>query len=185
MSPRNQDLVDDHGFTAKYASVRRFVGKLRGTAPIDARVVITTAPGEEGQVDYGGDGPMVRDPSTHKYKRARLFVLTLGYSRKCVRLLTWRSSARIWAELHERAFRRHTMPAARNSGRGLLDACRRSDGIRPVEIVSQITDGFAGDIFCSDTANRSVMISRHSRNCIRTLRSSRARSRINWSASAP
>jgi hypothetical protein len=36
----------------------------------------------------------------------RLFVLTLGCSRKCVRLLTWRSSAQIWAELHERAFRR-------------------------------------------------------------------------------
>jgi transposase len=101
-----QDLVDDHGFTAKYASVRRFVLKLRGTAPIEARVVITTAPGEEGQVDYGGDGPMVRDPSTGKYKRVRLFVLTLGYSRKCIRLLTWRSSAQIWAELHERAFRR-------------------------------------------------------------------------------
>jgi hypothetical protein len=33
-------------------------------------------------------------------------VLTLGYSRKAVRLLTWRSSAQIWAELHERAFRR-------------------------------------------------------------------------------
>ena len=101
-----QDLVDDHGFTAKYASVRRFVVKLRGTTPAEARVVITTAPGDEGQVDYGGDGPMVRDPSTGKYKRARLFVLTLGYSRKCVRLLTWRSSAPIWAELHERAFRR-------------------------------------------------------------------------------
>jgi transposase len=101
-----QDLVDDHGFTAKYASVRRFVLQLRGTAPIEARVVITTAPGEEGQVDYGGDGPMVRDPSTGKYKRVRLFVLTLGYSRKCIRLLSWRSSAQIWAELHERAFRR-------------------------------------------------------------------------------
>ena len=101
-----QDLVDDHGFTGKYASVRRFVRKLRGTAPAEARVVITTAPGEEGQVDYGGDGPMVRDASTGKYKRVRLFVLTLGYSRKCVRLLTWRSSAQIWAELHERAFRR-------------------------------------------------------------------------------
>jgi transposase len=101
-----QDLVDDHGFTAKYASVRRFVLKLRGTSPAEARVLITTAPGEEGQVDYGGDGPMVRDPSTGKYKRARLFVLTLGYSRKCVRLLSWRSSAQIWAELHERAFRR-------------------------------------------------------------------------------
>lgn len=101
-----QDLVDDHGFTAKYVSVRRFVLKLRGTAPVEARVVITTAPGEEGQVDYRGDGPMAREPATGKYKRARLFVLTLGYSRKCVRLLTWRSSAQIWAELHERAFRR-------------------------------------------------------------------------------
>ncbi len=35
-----------------------------------------------------------------------LLVLTLGYSRKSVRSLTWRSSARIWAELHEKAFRR-------------------------------------------------------------------------------
>jgi transposase len=35
-----------------------------------------------------------------------LFVLTLGYSRKSVRLLTFRSGARIWAELHEKAFRR-------------------------------------------------------------------------------
>src|SRR5437867_4159440 len=100
-----QDLVDDHGFPAQYASVRRFVVALRGSAPADARVVITTAPGEEGQVDYG-DGPMVRDRGTGKYRRARLFVLTLGYSRKSVRLRVWRSSAQIWAELHERAFRR-------------------------------------------------------------------------------
>jgi transposase len=100
-----QDLVDDHGFAARYASVRRFVLALRGSSPAEARVVITTAIGEEGQVDYG-EGPMVRDASTGKYRRVRLFVLTLGYSRKCVRLLTWRSSAQIWAELHERAFRR-------------------------------------------------------------------------------
>jgi transposase len=100
-----QDLVTDHGFTARYASVRRFVSKLRGSMPSEARVVITTAPGEEAQVDYG-DGPMVRDPSTGKYRRTRLFVMTLGYSRKCVRLLTWRSSAQEWAQLHERAFRR-------------------------------------------------------------------------------
>src|SRR5690606_34365053 len=33
-------------------------------------------------------------------------VLTLGYSRKSVRLLTWHSSSRRWAELHEEAFRR-------------------------------------------------------------------------------
>jgi transposase len=100
-----QDLVDDHGFAARYASVRRFVRQLRGHAPAEARVVITTAPGEEGQVDYG-DGPMVRHPDTGKYRRTRLFVLTLGYSRKAVRLLVWHSSAQTWAELHERAFRR-------------------------------------------------------------------------------
>ena len=101
-----QDLVDDHGFQARYASVKRFVLKLRGSQPAEARVVITTAPGEEAQVDYGGDGPMVRDPRTGKYRRTRLFVMTLGYSRKSVRLIVPRSSAQVWAELHERAFRR-------------------------------------------------------------------------------
>jgi len=101
-----QDLVDDHGFAARYASVRRFVLTLRGVSSADAHVVITTAPGEEAQVDYGGDGPMVRHPVTGKYRRVRLFVLTLGYSRKSVRLLVWQSSAQVWAELHEQAFRR-------------------------------------------------------------------------------
>lgn len=100
-----QDLVDDHGFRGAYQSVKRFVGKLRGSRPPEARVVIETPPGEEAQVDYG-TGPMVRDPASGRYCRTRLFVLTLGYSRKSVRLLTFRSSTRIWVELHERAFRR-------------------------------------------------------------------------------
>ena len=102
-----QDLVDTCGFAAGYQSVRRFVRKLHPSASPEARVVIETAPGEECQVDYG-DGPMVRDPATGKYRRTRLFVMTLGYSRKSVRLLVFRSSSRIWAELHEKAFRRLT-----------------------------------------------------------------------------
>jgi len=69
--------------------------------------VIETAPGEEAQVDYG-TGPMVRDPLSGKYRRTRLFVMTLGYSRKSVRLLVFRSSSQVWAELHEKAFRRLT-----------------------------------------------------------------------------
>ena len=48
----------------------------------------------------------VRDPESGKYRRARLFVMTLGCSRKAVRLLVFRSSSRTWAELHEKAFRR-------------------------------------------------------------------------------
>ena len=100
-----QDLVDTQGFAARYASVKRFVRKLRGTPTPEARAVIVTAPGEEGQVDYGS-GPMVRDPQTGKHRRTRLFVMTLGHSRKAVRLLVFRSSSQVWAELHEKAFRR-------------------------------------------------------------------------------
>lgn len=100
-----QDLVDDHGFTGRYASVKRFVRKLRGGSAAEARAVIITPAGEEAQVDYGS-GPMVRDPHNGRYRRTRMFVLTLGYSRKAVRILVWHSNTRVWAELHERAFRR-------------------------------------------------------------------------------
>ena len=100
-----QELVSDYGFASSYQSVQRFVRKRRGTQTPEARVVIVTASGQEAQVDYG-TGPMVRDPESRKYRRTRLFVMTLGCSRKSVRLLTFRSSSRIWAELHERAFRR-------------------------------------------------------------------------------
>jgi hypothetical protein len=78
-----QDLVDDHGFKGKYASVRRFMVRLRATAPPEARVVIVTAPGEEAQVDYG-EGPMVRDresgkwPATKCWQPSRPIVISEG-----------------------------------------------------------------------------------------------------------
>jgi transposase len=99
------DLVSENGFGGGYQTVKRFIRKLRGTQPAQPRAVIVTLPGQEAQVDYGR-GPMVRDPQSGKYRRTRLFVLTLGCSRKAVRFLTFRSSSRIWAELHEKAFRR-------------------------------------------------------------------------------
>jgi transposase len=49
---------------------------------------------------------MERDAQRCRYRRTRLFVMTLDYSRKSVRLLVFHSSSRIWAELHEKAFRR-------------------------------------------------------------------------------
>jgi transposase len=115
-----QDLVSEYSFASSYQSVQRFVRKLRGAQVPEARVVIVTAPGQEAQVDYG-TGPMVRDPETRKYRRTRLFVMTLGCSRKSVRLLAFRSSARIWAELHERVSpirRGHTHRGPRQSARG-------------------------------------------------------------------
>jgi hypothetical protein len=87
------------------AVVRSFnLNTAKATSP-EARVIIETRPGEECQVDYG-TGPMVRDPDSGKYRRTRLFVLTLGCSRKCIRLLVFKSSTRVWADLHEKAFRR-------------------------------------------------------------------------------
>lgn len=98
-----QQLVDEHGFAGSYSSVRRFVVKLRGTQAPEARAVIETAGrGGASRLRDGADG---RDESG-KYRRTRLFVFALGYSRKSVRLLVFRSSARVWAELHEKAFRR-------------------------------------------------------------------------------
>lgn len=99
-----QDLVSEHGFTGRYASVRRFVRKMQGAKSPEAHPIITTPPGEEAQVDYG-EGPMVRD-AKGTYRRTRLFVLTLGHSRKSVRLIVQRSSTQVWAELHEVSFRR-------------------------------------------------------------------------------
>ena len=130
-----QDLVDDHGFRAGYQSVKRFVSKLRGSSSPEACAVIETPPGEEAQVDYGA-GPMVRDPHNGRYQRTRLFVLTLGYSRKSVRLLTFRSSTRIWAELHERAFRRlgglTRVVVLDNLGEGVLAADIYDPALNPL-----------------------------------------------------
>src|SRR5271163_2407808 len=141
-----QDLVSDHGFLHGYQSVKRFIHKLRGSDSPQAVGIIQTAAGEEAQVDYGS-GPMVRDPQSGKYRRTRLFVLTLGYSRKSVRLLLFRSSSRVWAELHEKAFRR-------------LGGCSRVvvlDNLREGVIVADIYDPTLNPLFRDVLAHYGVV----------------------------
>ncbi|HEY4395015.1 MAG TPA: hypothetical protein VGP64_13180 [Polyangia bacterium] len=48
-----QDLVTDHGFAARYNSVRLFTIKLRGQKVPEPHPNIVTEPGQEAQVDYG------------------------------------------------------------------------------------------------------------------------------------
>jgi transposase len=100
-----QELVTEHGFGGAYPSVMRYTRKLRGATGPSVSGLILTAPGEEAQVDYG-TGPLVRHPQTGKYRRTRLFALTLGWSRKSVWLLSFQSSAKQWAQFHEEAFSR-------------------------------------------------------------------------------
>lgn len=97
-----QDLAEHHGYDGAYNAVKRFVHKLQPATPkISCR--FETLPGQEAQVDYG-EGARTRDPKTGKYRKPRLFVMTLGYSRHAFRKVVWKSSKQTWCELHEEAF---------------------------------------------------------------------------------
>lgn len=98
-----QDLVDQQGFAGQYNSVKRFCAKLRHKEP-EQFDRLSFLPGEEMQVDYG-EGAYTRVPGSDRYRKPRLFVATLRYSRASFRCVVWKSNHQIWAELHERAFR--------------------------------------------------------------------------------
>ena len=98
-----QDLVDTHGFTGAYNSVKRFAGGLCKHEPEQFDRLEFT-PGEEAQVDYG-EGALTRVVGTERYRKPRLFVMTLRYSRRSFRRVVWKSSQETWARLHEEAWR--------------------------------------------------------------------------------
>ncbi len=97
-----QDLVEQHGFTNAYNSVKRFVHRLRVRDP--ARFdVLDSDPGEEAQVDFG-QGALTLT-ANGKYRTPHLFVMTLKYSGKSFRKVVWKADKETWARLHEEAFR--------------------------------------------------------------------------------
>ena len=98
-----QDLVDVHGFAGKYNSVKRFCARLRVVQP-EQFDRLSFQPGEEMQVDYG-EGALTRVPGSGRYRKPRLFVATLRYSRRSFRRVVWNSSQETWARLHEQAWR--------------------------------------------------------------------------------
>ena len=98
-----QDLVDTHGYTGAYNSVKRFVRALRHKEP-EQFDRLSFLPGEEMQVDYGEGAPTLV-PGTERYKKPRLFVATLRHSRRSFRRVVWKSGQHLWAQLHEQAFR--------------------------------------------------------------------------------
>lgn len=94
-----QDLVDQFDFTGRYNSVKRFAGRLVQREP-EQFDRLEFGPGEEAQVDYG-EGALTRIAGSDKYRRPRLFVMTLRYSRRSFRRVVWKSSKETWAQLHE------------------------------------------------------------------------------------
>ena len=97
-----QDLVELFGFTHRYNSVKRFVRGLRKKDPqqFDRLEFLM---GEEAQVDYGQGALTLH--SNGRYRRPRLFVMTLKYSGRAFRKTVWKSSKETWCKLHEEAFR--------------------------------------------------------------------------------
>jgi transposase len=97
-----QDLVEHYGYNGAYDSVKRFAGKYRTSEPkISCR--FETPVGQEVQVDYGEGAPTL-DPRTGKYRKPRLFVMTLGMSRHMFIAVVRNSSSQTWCELHEAGF---------------------------------------------------------------------------------
>jgi len=97
-----QDLVEQVSFIHKYNSVKRFVRGLKRKDP-EQYDRLEFLPGEEAQVDYGQGAKTLGDKG--KYQRPRLFVMTLKYSGRSFRKVSWQSSQEVWARLHEEAFR--------------------------------------------------------------------------------
>ncbi|MDR3557755.1 MAG: IS21 family transposase, partial [Syntrophobacteraceae bacterium] len=97
-----QDLVELFCFTHRYNSVKRFVRALREKDPrqFDRLEFLM---GEEAQLDYGQGALTLH--SNGKYRRPRLFVMTLKYSGRAFRKTVWKSSKETWCKLHEEAFR--------------------------------------------------------------------------------
>jgi len=97
-----QDLVELYTFTHQYNSVKRFVRKLKKKDPkqYDRLEFLM---GQEAQVDYGQGALTLTDNG--RYRRPRLFIMTLKYSGRAFRKVVWKSGQEVWAKLHEQAFR--------------------------------------------------------------------------------
>jgi transposase len=74
-----QDLVDQHGFSDSYQSVKRFVRKLRALQP-ERIHRLECQPGEEVQVDFGRGAPI--EELGVKTRRSWVLRMVLSYSRK-------------------------------------------------------------------------------------------------------
>lgn len=95
-----QDLVVEHGFPHSYDSVKRYVAKLKETAPkVFAR--IHTAPGEEAQVDFGQAAPTLKNG---RYIRPWFFKIVLSFSRHSYEETVWAQDVETFIRCHEHAF---------------------------------------------------------------------------------
>lgn len=98
----HQDLVREHGFTAHYHSVRRFVAKLRARIELPVRR-LEVEPGSEAQVDFGV-GASIQD-SDGRVRRPWVLRVVLSASRKAYSEAVWQQTTDGFVSALENAFR--------------------------------------------------------------------------------
>jgi transposase len=97
-----QELKARYGFAGSYETVKRFVAPLREPLGAEAltQMRFETAPGQQSQIDWG----QARVPLRHGPAVLRIFVLTLGYSRRGFYFAYADERLPEFLEAHERAF---------------------------------------------------------------------------------
>jgi transposase len=97
----HQDLVSEHGFTAKYHSVRRFVARLGNNHPLPFRRM-ECAPGEEAQIDFGTGAPIIGPDG--RRRRTHVLRVVLSHSRKAYSESLFRQTTEDFIRALENAF---------------------------------------------------------------------------------
>ena len=96
-----QDLVAEHGFTAGYECVKRFVRRLRQGSPLPFRRM-ECEPGQEAQVDFGRGAPIIGPDGSRL--RPHVFRIVLSHSRKGYSEAVLRQSTESFVRALENAF---------------------------------------------------------------------------------
>jgi transposase len=97
-----QELLQQHGYTGSYQTVKRFVRPLREAETLAARATVRfeTPPGLQSQIDWGQATVPFRSGRAVRH----FFILTLGYSRRGFYLACRDEQLPTFLDAHERAF---------------------------------------------------------------------------------
>lgn len=93
-------------FPGSYSALKRLclrIQKESPFAPEKVRIPVETAPGEVAQVDFGYVGTLY-DPDSGILRKAWVFVMVLGFSRRLFARLVLDQSTATWLRLHQEAF---------------------------------------------------------------------------------
>ncbi|RKZ13559.1 IS21 family transposase [bacterium] len=98
--------VQETQFDCSLSAVKRFCARQRkaaGIQPEDVAIPVETMPGKVAQVDFGSIG-RIYDLMSGKQRKAHIFVMTLGFSRRMFACLTFDQKVETWLMCHILAF---------------------------------------------------------------------------------